>query len=242
MNTQQRTLKTSSAEVEKARCMRRPRWGLWALLATASLLLPACSGSLLPKPDPLPARFSLDRGSAAGPAHSVAPGAADLTVDLPRAAPGYDSTRMLYLRRPLELEAFAFHEWVAPPAQMLSPLLLRALQQGGSFRIVLAAAAAAPTRWRLQTELLRLHQEFTQRPSRVRLSVRVLLLDGITRQALAQREFDVVVAAARDDPVAGAVAAQAATQQWLEAVTAFCSEQILLQAQIEPTQVRRGEP
>jgi len=242
VNTQQRKLQTSSAEVEKARCMRRPRWSLWALLATASLLLPACSGSLLPKPDPLPARFSLDRGSAAATAHSAAPGAADLTVDLPRAAPGYDSTRMLYMRRPLELEAFAFHEWVAPPAQMLSPLLLRALQQGGSFRIVLAAAAAAPTRWRLQTELLRLHQDFTQRPSRVRLSVRVLLLNGVTRQALAQREFDIVVPAARDDPVAGAVAAQAATQQWLEAVAAFCREQVQLQAQIAPTRARHDPP
>lgn len=242
MNTQQRKFENSLAAVETAGSLWRPRCGLWALLATAALLLPACSGSLLPKPDPLPARFSLDGGSAAATAHRAAPGAADLTVDLPRAAPGYDSTRMLYLRRPLELEAFSFHEWVAPPAQMLSPLLLRALQQGGSFRIVLAAAAAAPTRWRLQTELLRLHQDFTQRPSRVRLGVRVLLLDGVTRQALAQREFDIVVPAARDDPVAGAVAAQAATQQWLEAVTAFCSELILLQAQIEPTPVRRGKP
>ncbi|MBV1731364.1 MAG: membrane integrity-associated transporter subunit PqiC [Hydrogenophaga sp.] len=197
--------------------------------AVVPLLLAACAGTLLPKPASPPARFTLDAGTAAPPpatAQVATAGAPALTVDLPRAAPGYDSRRMVYQRRPQQLEAFAFNEWVEPPAQMLAPLLVRALQDSGGFRAVLRAPSAAAGGWRLETELLRLHQDFSQRPSQVRLSVRAVLLNSTTRQAVAWREFDVSVAAASEDPVAGAAAAQAATQQLLAEVATFCAEQV----------------
>lgn len=198
------------------------------LTAVVPLLLTACAGTLLPKPTPPPARFTLDAGTAAPPptAQVTTTGAPALTVDLPRAAPGYDSRRMVYQRRPQQLEAFAFHEWVEPPAQMLAPLLVRALQDSGGFRAVLRAPSAAAGGWRLETELLRLHQDFSQRPSQVRLSVRAVLLNSSTRQAVAWREFDVSVAAASEDPVAGAAAAQVAAQQLLVEVATFCAEQV----------------
>jgi len=200
------------------------------LTAVVPLLLTACAGTLLPKPTPPPARFTLDAGTAAPPPSTARAATADaptLMVDLPRAAPGYDSRRMVYQRRPQQLEAFAFHEWVEPPAQMLVPLLVRALQDSGGFRAVLRAPSAAAGGWRLETELLRLHQDFSQRPSQVRLSVRAVLLNSSTRQAVAWREFDVSVAAASEDPVAGAAAAQAAAQQLLTEVATFCAEQAL---------------
>lgn len=199
---------------------------LWWLAAVVPLLA-ACAGSLLPKPASPPARFTLDAGTASPPSSNARAAAADaptLTVDLPRAASGYDSRRMVYLRRPQQLEAFAFNEWVEPPAQMLAPLLVRALQDSGGFRAVLRAPSAAAGGWRLETELLRLHQDFSQRPSQVRLSVRAVLLNSTTRQAVAWREFDVSVAAASDDPVAGAAAAQAAARQLLAEVATFCAE------------------
>lgn len=199
---------------------------LWWLVAVVPLLT-ACAGTLLPKPAPAPTRFTLDAGPASAPAASARTAATDaptLTVDLPRAAPGYDSRRMVYQRRPQQMEAFAFHEWVEPPAQMLAPLLVRALQDHGGFRAVLRAPSAATGGWRLETELLRLHQDFSQRPSQVRLSVRAVLLNSATRQAVAWREFDVSVAATGDDPVAGAAAAQAAARQLSTEVAAFSAE------------------
>lgn len=196
------------------------------LVLAAAALLTACSGMLLPKPDQPPARFTLDGGPSALAAKPAAAGAPVLAVDVPRAAPGYDSKRMVYLRRPQELEAFAFHEWVAAPAQMLTPLLVRAIQSGGAFRVVISSPTTAAVAWRLETELLRLHQDFTQQPSRVRLTLRAVMLDGVTRQALAWREFDIGVNAAGDDPVSGALAAQAAAQQLAQAVAAFCAEQV----------------
>jgi cholesterol transport system auxiliary component len=196
-----------------------------ALALSLSALLAACSGTLLPKPAPAPARYTLDDGSTGAAPRAASAGAPALTVDVPRAAPGYGSRRMVYLRRPQELETFAFHEWVDEPAQMLAPLLVRALQDSGGFRVVLLAPSAATGGWRLETELLRLHQDFSMQPSQVRLSLRAVLLEAATRQAFAWREFDVSVPAASDDPVAGVLAAHTATQRLLSAVALFCAEQ-----------------
>jgi cholesterol transport system auxiliary component len=204
--------------------------GLCLLLA----LLAACSGTLLPQPPQPPARFTLDAGGAMPAAPGALPSPPTSTqtvaVALPRAAPGYDSRHMLYQRRPQELEAFAFHEWVEAPAQMLAPLLVRALQHSGAFRVVLLAPSTALTGWRLESELIRLHQDFGSRPSQLRLGLRAVLLDVATRQVIAWREFELGVPAAGDDPVAGVRAAHEATQQLTRAVAAFCAEQAALAA------------
>ena len=204
---------------------RRHPGAAWPLLATCLALLSACAGALLPQPARPPARYTLDSGAPLSAPRAAAANASLLTVDTPRAAPGYDSRHMVYLRQPRQLEAFAFHEWVDAPAQMLTPLLVRTLQDSGSFSVVLHAPSAAASGWRLETELLRLHQDFSVRPSQVRLSLRAVLLDSSTRQAIAWSELDVTVPAASDDPVAGVAAAQAAAQRVVAAVSAFCADQ-----------------
>ncbi len=197
------------------------------LLAMCTLVLLASCGSLLPKPPPAPARHTLDASPA--PRTAVAPmpaaSAPVLIVAQPRAAAGHDSRRLVYQRQPLELEAFAFHEWVEPPAHLLAPLLVHALQEGGGFRAVLLAPSAAAGGWLLETELIRLQQDFSTQPSQVQLSLRAVLLDGTTRQVLAWREFDARVAATSDDPVAGVQAAQQAAQRVLKELTAFCASE-----------------
>ncbi len=211
-----------------------------ALLAA----LNGCSGSLLPKPPAAPARYTLDgaasasavpaqrpgataqRDPAAAP-RSPAAGAPALVVGVPRAAPGFDSLRMVYLRRPQELEAFAFHEWIAAPAQMLAPLIVRSLQDGGGFRAVLLAPSSGTGALRLETDLIRLQHDFTARPSHVRLTLRAVLVDSATRQVLAWREFDESMSAASDDPPGGVAAAHQATQRVLAALASFCADQVL---------------
>jgi cholesterol transport system auxiliary component len=213
-----------------------PRRAQVQLLALCGLvLLASCGGTLWPKSPPAPARHTLDAATATTTTIAPSPGASAgpmaaasapvLLVGRPRAAAGHDSRRMVYQRLPLELEAFAFHEWVEPPAQLLAPLLVRALQDGGGFRAVLLAPSAAAGGWLLETELIRLQQDFSSRPSQVQLTLRVVLLDGSTRQVIAWRSFDSRVAAASDDPVAGVQAAQQAVQRALSAVTAFCAEE-----------------
>jgi cholesterol transport system auxiliary component len=167
----------------------------------------------------------LDAGPAETPREAAA-GAPALVVAVPRAAPGYDSTRIVYVRHAQELETFAFHEWVDTPARMLAPLLVRALQGSGAFRAVLQAPSAASGALQLETEVIRLQQDFGTRPSHVRRTLRAVLLDSATRQVIAWREFDENVEAAGDDPVAGVVAAQQATRRALAALAAFCARQV----------------
>jgi len=203
-----------------------------AWLFTASLLLgiAGCSGTLLPQPPAAPAQFTLDPAGAAAASAPAHAGAATATapvivVALPRAAPGHDSKRMVYLRRAHELEAFAFHEWVDTPAQMLAPLIVRSLLDSGAFRVVLMAPSAAVGALRLETELIRLQQDFGTRPSHVRLTLRAVLLDTATRQAVAWREFDEIVPATGEDAVAGVAAAHQATRRMLAALASFCADQ-----------------
>ena len=200
--------------------------GLTSLLATLALL-GGCISSLLPKPPAPLTRLTLD---AAAPPPATAPreaaaGSPVLVVAVPRAAPGFDSPRMVYLRQAQQLDAFALHEWVDTPARMLAPLLVRALQATGAFGAVLLAPTAGSGNWRLETELIRLQQDFSTQPSQVRLTLRAVLVDSTDRQVIAWREFDETVVAATDDPAGGAAAAHQATQRVLAALAAFCAAQ-----------------
>lgn len=193
---------------------------LWLL---CSLILAGCGG-LLPAPAPPPLRFTL--GPAPDVPATLAPRPAlarTLQVSAPRPAPGYDGEQMLYLQASQTLAPFAFHAWVAPPAQLLAPLMVQALQNSGLFAAVLPASSSGSASWRLESELIALHQDFSARPSQVQLTLQVRLLDGATRRVIAAREITRRVPAATDDPVAGAAAARVATQQLLAELVAFCA-------------------
>ena len=192
-------------------------------------LLGGCAGALLPKPAPAPTLFALDRdgpAERAAPASLAASSAPTLIVNAPRAAPGFDTARIVYLRRAHEIETFAFSQWVDTPAQMLAPLLARAIERSGAFRAVLLAPTAAVGELRLDTELVRLQHDFTERPSRVRLTLRAVLMDTATRRVVAWREFDASAVSASEDPYGGVTAAHEAARRVLTELAAFCAEAV----------------
>ena len=210
----------------KAALLGRP-----ARLATVGLmavLLGACS-SLLPKPTPAPSFYALNAGPApARPAASAAgaasPRAPTLVVEAPQAAAGYDSARIVYTRQPHQLEAFAHSEWVDTPARMLWPMLVDTLSAGGAFRGVVGTLSAASTELRLSTEIVRLQQEFGAQGSSVRFTLRASLVDGVTRQLLATRDFEAVAEAATADAQGGVLAADRAVRTVLQALARFCAD------------------
>lgn len=196
-----------------------------------ALTLCAC-GLLSPTTTPPPAFYSLN-GAPGAPITPTLPNpgylaqAAQLTliINPPRAAAGFDSQRIIYLREPHKLEYFANSEWVDPPARMLGTLLVASLQATGAFRAVVLAPGTAVGELRLETELIRLQQEFQTPPSRVHFTLRAHLLDEKTRRVIAWREFDTAVLSATDDPYGGVVAANLAVQSVLRDLAAFCSQQ-----------------
>jgi cholesterol transport system auxiliary component len=159
-----------------------------------------------------------------------------LIVNPPRAAPGYDSTRLLYQRQPSQLAHFAHNEWVDTPAHMLAPLLVAALQRGGPWQAVVAAPSVASGDLRLETMLLRLHQDFSQArgnghdnspdsaPSQVRFTLRATLVDSASHRVLAWREFDTTEPAPGNDPDSGVAAANRAVQRVLVDLAGFCED------------------
>jgi cholesterol transport system auxiliary component len=194
--------------------------GLPALVGLP-VLISACGSSLLPKPAAAPARFTLDDGSAAPPVAAAPPGAPVLIVAQPRAVAGCDDRHMVYFRSAGHLQIYADHEWLEPPAQMLAPLMVRALQASGAFAAVLLAPSTGAGVLRLETELIRLQQDFSVTPSRVRLTLRAVLIGSRNRKVLGWREFDRDVPAPSEDGEGGVAAARQATRLVLGELVAY---------------------
>ncbi|MEO8121279.1 MAG: ABC-type transport auxiliary lipoprotein family protein [Rhodoferax sp.] len=189
----------------------------------AVLALGGCS-ALRPAATPPPAFYSLDRLNGARPVSSAATTAPTLVISPPRAAAGFDSQRIIYLRERHKLDYFAHSEWVDPPARMLGPLLVAAIQNSGAFHAVVLTPGSAAGDLRLDTEIVRLQHEFLGSPSRVRFTLRATLVADRTRRVLAWREFDGYVEAASEDPYGGVVAANRVVQTVLEQLSDFCGE------------------
>jgi len=197
---------------------------LCRLFAVGLSMMAICACSMLrPTTTPHPAFYSLDstRDSAPVVAPAVAP---TLIINPTSSASGFDSPRIIYVREAHQLEYFAHSEWVDPPARMLTPLLVIAVENSGAFRAVVLTPSAAAGDLRLDTEIIRLQHEFQTQPSRVRFTLRAYLVVEKTRRVLAWREFDAVVPAASEDPYGGVVAANRAVQTVLEDLSAFCAE------------------
>ena len=195
----------------------------------AGMILAATTGCsmLFPKASPQPSFYSLDDSMfEPATANAGTSGAAittpTLIVNPPRAAAGFDSSRIIYVREAHKLEYFARSQWIDTPARMLAPLIVAAVEQNGAFGAVMLTASGASGDIRLDTEILRLQQDFSSQPSRVRFTLRTYIVDTATRHVLASRDLDAIVAADSDDPYAGVVAANRAVQAVLQQLAVFC--------------------
>jgi cholesterol transport system auxiliary component len=148
-------------------------------------------------------------------------GGLTLQVSPPRAWPGYDSANMVYVRKPYELESFVKNQWVDTPARMLAPLLARALERSVNFRTVVQSPTSVVADMRLDTEIVRLQQEFTAHPSRMHLTLRAQLVDLKAGRVMASSEIDLLEDAPSDDPYGGVIAANRAVQRALEQLIEF---------------------
>ena len=148
-----------------------------------------------------------------------------IEVALPRAWPGFDTPEMIYVERPYELDRFAVNRWADTPSRMLGPLLAQALEQTNAFRAVVQAPGVVPADFRLDTEVVRLQQNFMVRPSRVELVLRAQLTDMRGKRVVATRVFDDAEATLSDNAAGGVLAANTALQRILAQVAEFCVAQ-----------------
>jgi cholesterol transport system auxiliary component len=128
------------------------------------------------------------------------------------------------VRRPHELEYFAKNRWADTPSRMLAQAIAQAIAQSGAVRAVVQAPGAVSAELRLDVELLRLLQDFTARPSRVRLALQAQLINTGTGRVLVAREFDVSEEAPSDDAYGGVIAANRVLERLLGQVTELVAE------------------
>lgn len=145
-----------------------------------------------------------------------------IVVAEPRSQAGYATVRMAYMKRDYALDYFANSQWADTPARMLQPLLVAALEATGHYAAVLRAPAAVAAGLRVDTEVVHMEQVFVTQPSRMRIAVRVQLIDPQRGQVLGTRLFDVNAAAPTDDAYGGVRAANQMLTPLLKDVAAFC--------------------
>jgi len=156
------------------------------------------------------------------PLTGVSTGDLTLLVSLPSASSGYDSPRMIYLKKAHEIDYYSQNQWVDSPGRMLAPLLVQALESAAKFRSVVNAHSAAKSELRLDTNIIRLQHEFLTHPSQVHLTIRAQLIDLRNHTVLGTREFDVIESATSDDPYGGVLATNRAVITILSQIADFC--------------------
>lgn len=152
---------------------------------------------------------------------------ATLVVNLSTAAAGFDSARMVYSRVPYKLEYFAHSQWIDTPARMLTPLIINKLKAKSHFSAVTLAPSTASTNYLLDTQIIRLQQDFFSAQSRERFTLRATLIDNAKHKVIFAHEFDTVINAKTNDPYAGVVAANVAVEILLEQLAVFCNEALM---------------
>ncbi len=149
-----------------------------------------------------------------------------LLVSNPIPNSGYQTAAMLYMMTPYELKAFSDNRWVAPPAQMLLPIFVQALRNTGYFHAVVSPPFVGLAHYRLDTQLIRLQQEFLLPTSRVRLTVQATLISNASNRVVATRLFEVTVTAPANNPYSGVLATNKAAAIISQRIAQFCVRNI----------------
>ena len=149
-----------------------------------------------------------------------------IQVSAPRAAAGFGSADMLYIARPHRLEHFARHRWVDPPARMLEPLLVRALEASGLFAAVGTPGVPIQADLRLDSELLYLQMRVDEGTQRLQLALRVSLIAVADGRLLGSTNIDLEEVIEEATPYGGVQAANRAVSRLMERLVAFLQRQV----------------
>lgn len=144
-----------------------------------------------------------------------------LLVSETTAAPGYDTDQILYLKCPYQLRAYSKNRWAAPPHRMFTTLLNQTLESSCYFKAVVVPPFVGKTSFVLQTRVMKLQQEFFCCPSRVRMVVQAVLVNGCNSCPIAERTFCAVVCSPQNNACAGVIATNKAARIILGQITDF---------------------
>ncbi|WP_166804982.1 ABC-type transport auxiliary lipoprotein family protein [Nitrosococcus wardiae] len=161
------------------------------------------------------------------PQTAASPTRLTLLVSTPQAAAGYGTPQIAYTRKPYELDYFSRNQWVDTPGRMLKPILVNALEASGLFQSVAPGDTRILAELRLDTEILRLVQDFSDQPSQSHLILRARLIDLARGEEIASRIFKAQEPAPEEGPYGGVIALNRALERILGELVAFCTQAYL---------------
>lgn len=159
-----------------------------------AMLLAGCS--LLPDQEPV-RLFTLPEPSLPA-SHEVT---RDLTlrVDTPSAVAPLDGRRLLVMPSPGEFQAYAGARWSDDAPRLLRDHLIAALRRDGRLAAVVDDASRARSDATLTSHLSGFHSRYRDDAPEVVLRLEVQLLDEASREVLASRRLEAVVASDGDN-------------------------------------------
>lgn len=144
-----------------------------------------------------------------------------IQVTVPEAVAGYQTEEMLYMKKPFKLEPFVKNAWTSPPADMLFPLLVQSLQSSGYFYAVTSSPYSEEADYRLDTQVLKLEQNFIKKPSILEFSAKIVLTHISDNQIIGSRIISLQIPCSQDTPYGGVIAANQATFRFTATATDF---------------------
>jgi cholesterol transport system auxiliary component len=142
-------------------------------------------------------------------------------VTQPEAAASYQTQQMLYVNKPFQLGTFTKNAWKSPPADMLYPLMIQSLQRTGYFYAVTSSPHNEAADYRLDTQLLKLEQNFLSKPSVIEFSAKIVFTHIDDNRVLGSQIINYRIPCAQDTPYGGVLAANQASERYTAAVDKF---------------------
>lgn len=184
-------------------------------VSTTLLSLTACG----PVKTPKMASYALDR--PATKVLSQRPRNVTILVNTVQASPTIAGQEMLYQQKPYEVRAFAHNQWIAPPASMMTDLIVESLRHSHAFANVVTSPFSGHYDYRVDVQLNTLQQDFRKQPSQIHLVLSAQVLQRKHKRIIASQTFAEDEASPSDDPYGGVLAANKATQTALTKLTRF---------------------
>ena len=182
---------------------------------TAVVILTACS----PIKVPVNNQYALESFSSAKTTNHKT--RVSILVSPTEALSGNQTEQMHYIKKPFELEAFVHNAWISSPANMIYPLITQSLQNTGYFAAVVSGPYVDRADYRLDTQVIALHQNFLVKPSVVEFVVKVMLSHIADNRVISSRVISERISCTTDTPYGGVLAANKATQAFTAKVSKF---------------------
>lgn len=133
----------------------------------------------------------------------------------------YNTTQIAYKIKPYQVSYYSKNMWADTPSNMLESLLAQTLQNTHYYHAVVTPEFNGQYQYLLSVELLKLEQDFLEKPSVVRLEVRAQIIRAQTNQVIAAKEFSTTELTEQNTPYGGVMAANKATARILQELANF---------------------